>query len=211
MDCIGFLEKKELDGDKMRIQVGTKIEGHKVVEMLCSCGHSKNNHADKEITGKRIKKGNEYVTPITYEKNMGHCRKHKCDCHKYEVGAVLLDNGEALHFSSIFKCTSCKKLLNKKKIHKHSYWPHICKSCAPEYYKEKIFNISLEIEALEALKNHLTKIYPDLIKLKADVEVEYGYDYECEGTKTIEISISMIVDSLIVQSEEQKKTWEGYL
>ena len=196
----------------MRVRKGTDIDGHKVVEMLCGCGHSKSDHADKEIIGQRVKERDQYVIPITYEKNMGECTKTKCKrCYGYEVGAVLLDNGKILTFYDFFKCNECGKYLNGKKRAKSIYnMYNTCKACAPGYGKRRIEELTINILAIEELKEILVKRYPEQIEIEADFEVEYGYDYESSGTKNVYLSIIMVVDKLLAKLEKEKETWVNY-
>lgn len=193
------------------VVIGDKIEGKKIVEILCECKHSKSNHADKEIHGKQIRKGDQLITPITFEKNRGKCTEDKCKCYEYSVGAVRLENDKILKYSEFFKCAECGKYLGLKKEAKTIYWGHrICKSCAPEYYKECIDELNENILVLKELKELLVEKYPEQIEKTAEIEVEYGYDYECSGTKSVSISILLAIDTLLAELEEEKKTWESY-
>jgi hypothetical protein len=195
--------------EDMKVKIGDKIEGHKVIKYLCHCRHPASDHEVKEKIGSRSRVGDHYETSIIFLKNKGKCTK--CKCKGYKKGAVLLENGDILRSDQYFKCDECGEYLNKKKRSEHKYWPVLCNTCVPVYYKKEISEADVDILEIEQILKYLTKNHPGQMKEAADIRIDYD-NGSCYGS-TIgeEVSIERVLLRRLSTLEENKKKWERFI
>ena len=167
----------------MKLGIGDKIDGLKIMEIVCRCKHSKEQHKDIISPGEMKLEETQYVADIVRKENMGECLVTECGCIKYNPILYLMEDGTTINDWDWFKCNQCGK--NYTRNSKFYYgtvglnYVEICKICGNIWRPEAILALEQAIERVSNLLGELKNLNKQYsINSLLNTKVERYCDYD---------------------------------